>query len=68
MNDFQERLMRCAKDCEARVKDKMPADPANADMTVLQGQFETCLVKCADTHVDMLPALKKRLETMFRKL
>ena len=69
MNDFQNRLMRCAQDCEAKAKDSMPGgDPAKADMSKMQATFDACMLQCANTHADMIPKIKQRLEAAFKKI
>lgn len=60
--------MRCSRDCEDRVKDSMPGgDAAKADMSALQSQFESCITKCADTHCELIPQMKKRMEATLKK-
>lgn len=50
--------MRCAKDCEDKVKDSIGTDASKVDMNKAQSAFEECLTKCADTNVAYIPTVR----------
>ncbi len=44
-----------------QVKDALPANASDAEVSKFRGQFESCAVACVDTNVARLPALSKKL-------
>lgn len=64
---FQRRLQRCVMDCNDQVKDKMPIEPTNADITKYTDDFENCAKICVDKHVGLLPHLLKSIKKVLEK-
>lgn len=58
INQIQDRLTRCAKQCEDEVKDMLAADPKGSDRAQQRG--EACLMKCADTNIPLLSKMIAR--------
>ncbi|XP_029651096.1 protein FAM136A [Octopus sinensis] len=56
---FQDRLQRCALDCKDQVRDRM--NPTATDMTQYRGELESCVRKCSETHINLIPTLMKRI-------
>ena len=51
---LQNRFQRCAMDCQDKLRDR--------GLTPNDSEFLTCLTKCTDDHVALVPAMGKRLE------
>lgn len=65
---FKDRLQRCAMSCQDKMRDGMPAKPSDQDVQRGRAYMEKCVVECADSHVNLIPTLtKKMLETLKSK-
>ncbi|CAI5742548.1 unnamed protein product [Hyaloperonospora brassicae] len=64
MQHFQSRVQRCAQDCQDRAQDALPArgTPSDAQVARAQKDMDTCVRRCVDTHVGLLPNLSARIE------
>ncbi|XP_077992897.1 protein FAM136A-like [Glandiceps talaboti] len=60
LGDFQDRLQRCAMQCQDELKDF--AARGNVDEVMMRRQVEQCLNKCADKHIALLPSMMKRIK------
>lgn len=49
-------------DCQDRLRDKVNTKTTEAEMLKYRGDIEGCMVKCADTHVALLPNMMKRIK------
>ena len=54
-------------DCQDRVRDKASPNMAEAQMIQLKQEMEQCVVKCADSHIKLLPDLSKRIREAVTK-
>ena len=59
----QDRLSRCAQQCQDQVRDFLPSvGSPTADQEVKAKKLgEECLLKCCDTHEKLIPKLVHRL-------
>ncbi|RHX98381.1 hypothetical protein DYB30_007378 [Aphanomyces astaci] len=62
MQTFQNRLQRCAMECQDRAKDSLSSQPSESQISAAQAGMEKCVSKCVDGHIKLLPTLKKRIE------
>lgn len=62
---FQQRLQRCAADCQDRAQDLMPSGDPNsasqADISKAQKVMDDCIASCAKSHTSMVPGLQKSI-------
>ena len=65
---FQERLQRCGKDCEDKARDKFKEGMSPSEQAALKKGLEECGIKCADSHVKLLPDMAKRIKENLAKL
>lgn len=51
-------------DCQDRARDALPAtgNPSEAQMGKVQKDMESCVGKCVDSHIKILPTISKRVE------
>ncbi|XP_033109825.1 protein FAM136A-like [Anneissia japonica] len=63
LQDYQERLQRCAVQCQDDVKDRLSPGASSQQIDALRGEMESCLVKCGDKHIAILPAMMKRMKS-----
>ena len=49
-------------DCQDRVRDKIPANASQDEVVKHKGELEQCVIKCADSHIALVPALMKRMK------
>lgn len=66
-NRFQDRLQRCAMDCQDQVRDKIGPNTTEDDVSKHRGAMEKCVVKCADTHIALIPTLMKRVKEVLKQ-
>ena len=67
LTGFQGRLERCALTCQDSIRDKMTADTTDQQMKKLEGQFDQCVVKCADDTLKVLPDMFKKMKDIISK-
>lgn len=58
---FQNRISRCAMDCQDAARDKITENTKESDIARFKEDMEKCVVNCVDTHIAQLPSLEKRL-------
>ena len=63
---LQNRLQRCAMDCQDRIRDRLPPNATEADISVHRADLERCAIKCADDHVALVPNMMKRMKEMLK--
>ncbi|OWF55055.1 protein FAM136A-like [Mizuhopecten yessoensis] len=61
MEAYQNRLQRCAMDCQDKARDKMPASPKDGVVDKIRGELEKCMINCADSHVELVGPMFKRM-------
>ncbi|XP_065071732.1 protein FAM136A-like [Rhopilema esculentum] len=67
LGNFQDRLGRCARQCQDEVQDKVDSSTTHAEVTSLQQELDTCVVKCCNTHVDMVPRIMGRIKELLEQ-
>ncbi|XP_023233554.1 protein FAM136A-like [Centruroides sculpturatus] len=67
LTNYQGRIERCVLQCRDNIQDKMSTSPSEKDMKAFESQFHDCIGKCADTHVELLPTLLKKMREMLSK-
>ncbi|XP_060072512.1 protein FAM136A-like [Ylistrum balloti] len=63
MEAYQNRLQRCAMDCQDKARDKLSGSPKESEFDKIRGEMEKCMIKCADSHVDLVGPMFKRMAT-----
>ena len=53
--------------CQDQVKDRLPVNATEEDIIKFQPQMETCVIKCADEHIALIPSMMKRMKEVLRK-
>ncbi|XP_072835266.2 protein FAM136A isoform X1 [Pogona vitticeps] len=56
---FQDRLTRCTMHCNDKAKDTF--DAGTKEQQVKQ-QLETCVTKCVDDHIHLIPSMTKKMK------
>lgn len=54
-------------DCQDKVRDKVKPDSTDSEVSKYKGEMEKCVLKCVDSHIDMLPNLLKRMKEVLSK-
>ncbi|KAF4043718.1 Eukaryotic hypothetical protein [Phytophthora infestans] len=64
MQTFQNRIQRCVQDCQDKAQDSFPAggNPSEKQIARAQKDMETCVGRCMDSHVSLLPNISSRIE------
>mmetsp|Transcript_6464 Transcript_6464/g.10185 ORF Transcript_6464/g.10185 Transcript_6464/m.10185 type:complete len:141 (+) Transcript_6464:476-898(+) len=71
LEQFQQRLQRCAMACNDKAQDMLPSDPAQQTPELigkLQAQVEACANKCVDTHISSLGKMKDRINGQMKQM
>ena len=48
--------------CQDDVRDKLGPNASESDVDKFRNKYEDCIVKCADSHVKLLPTMLKRMK------
>lgn len=70
LEQFQQRLQRCAMICSDKAQEQMPSDPAKQTPELaarLQGEVESCANKCVDSHTGSLKKIAERVDQAVRR-
>lgn len=67
LQTYQDRLQRCAMDCQDNVRDKMSAKTSDAEVSKYRTEMEQCVVKCGDSHIALIPAMMKRIKEVLKQ-
>ncbi|XP_077502096.1 protein FAM136A-like [Amblyomma americanum] len=62
LGNFQERIRMCVVQCENDVRDQFNPQTTEAEAMKFRGQYDACVMKCADKHIGLLPQLLQRLK------
>ena len=54
-------------DCQDQIRDKVGASPSEAQVMKYRGEMETCVVKCADTNLKLLPTIMNRIKDVVKQ-
>jgi len=64
LGNFQDRLGRCARQCQDEIQDKVNASTTHAEVTSLQEELDSCVVKCCNSHVALVPKIMGRIQEL----
>lgn len=53
--------------CQDDVRDRITPTSTETDVGMFKKDFEQCVVKCADTHIDLVPSMLKRIKAVLIK-
>ncbi|KAM9310921.1 protein FAM136A [Gastrophryne carolinensis] len=56
---FQDRLSRCTMSCNDKAKD---AFDSGSKETLVRAQMESCVMKCADDNINLIPSMTRKLK------
>ncbi|GFR04544.1 protein FAM136A [Trichonephila clavipes] len=62
LTNYQDRLQRCVMQCQDNIRDKVTPSTTEAQVSSFKKDFESCVVKCADAHIDLIPSMTKRMK------
>ncbi|XP_065287525.1 protein FAM136A-like [Dermacentor albipictus] len=68
LGNFQERIRMCVMQCENDVRDQTSSTLTEAEASKLKGQYESCVVTCADKHIALLPQMQRRMKELLSQL
>eukprot|EP01023_Acetabularia_acetabulum_P038343 TRINITY_DN3671_c0_g1_i1.p1 TRINITY_DN3671_c0_g1~~TRINITY_DN3671_c0_g1_i1.p1 ORF type:complete len:149 (-),score=26.80 TRINITY_DN3671_c0_g1_i1:189-635(-) len=68
MQDFQNRLQRCAVRCNDMAKEMLPANPTQQDYEKAQEKGKDCIADCSEEYEKQVPKLRKDLEDALRRV
>ena len=57
-------MQRCVLQCQDTIRDRITPGATEEQLGVFKKDFEQCVVKCADTHIDLIPSILKRIKAV----
>lgn len=68
LEDFHQRLQRCAIRCQDVAREKLPLEPSDSQVRDAQAKMEACVSVCAKDFEKQVPELGKRIKQMCKSL
>jgi len=65
MQEMQDRFQRCAMSCADKVKDRARSGESTSERSRVE--METCVAKCGEEMMNLLPTFTKRIREWFSK-
>lgn len=50
--------------CQDTIRDRITPSSTEDQLGTFKKDFEQCVVKCADTHIDLIPSMLKRIKAV----
>lgn len=50
--------------CQDTIRDRIAPSSTEDQIGTFKKDFEQCVVKCADTHIDLIPSMLKRIKAV----
>lgn len=50
--------------CQDVIRDRITPSSTEDQLGTFKKDFEQCVVKCADTHIDLIPSMLKRIKAV----
>ncbi|KAF8774737.1 protein FAM136A-like [Argiope bruennichi] len=66
LTNYQDRIQRCVMQCQDSIRDKVTPSTTEAEVSAFKKDFESCVVKCADTHIALIPSMLKRIKEVLQ--
>lgn len=60
----QDRIQRCVMQCQDEIRDRITPSSNETQLESFKKDFEQCVVRCADTHIDLIPSMLNRMKSM----
>ncbi|KAK2163798.1 hypothetical protein LSH36_74g11125 [Paralvinella palmiformis] len=67
LDRWQQRLQRCSIECNDKVRDKVTPQTSESDIAKYRKEYETCALKCVDTHINLLPDIEKKMKGVLKE-
>ncbi len=58
----------CVQGCSDKIREKLGPDAKDDELNKYQGEFDKCVVKCADQHIETLAEISKNIQDKIREL
>ena len=69
MNQFQNRVQRCAMDCSDAIQDEYPnLSSTSPSVAKAQQKLNSCMNTCADKHIALLKGISAKIESDIDKI
>ena len=66
--DFQDRLDRCAQQCQDTIQDHVSPNTTQSELTKYQEELNTCVDQCCNTHLETLPKMFERMKKVLSEV
>ena len=65
---LQNRLGRCAQDCQDRIQDSVDPNITQSDLLKYQAQLDECVDKCCTSNMEVIPKMFDRMEKVLAQV
>lgn len=64
----QDRLGRCAQQCQDNIQDNVDPNTTQSELTKYQAQLDSCVDQCCKTHLELVPKMFERMRKVLSQV
>lgn len=68
LNGFQDRLGRCAQQCQDKIQDNVSPNTTQSELSKYQEELNTCVDQCCKTHLEIVPKMFERMKKVLSEV
>jgi len=68
LTGFQDRLGRCAQQCQDKIQDNVDPNTTQSELTKYQAQLDSCIDQCCKTHLELVPKMFERMRKVLSQV
>ncbi|XP_067038332.1 protein FAM136A-like [Acropora muricata] len=68
LTGFQDRLSRCAQQCQDRIQDNVEPNTTQSDLEKYQAELNICVDKCCNTYLELVPKMFVRMKKVLSEV
>ncbi|XP_073239690.1 protein FAM136A-like [Porites lutea] len=68
LNGFQDRLGRCAQQCQDKIQDNVDPTTTQSELTKYQAELNKCVDQCCISHSELVPKMFERMKKVLSQV
>jgi len=68
LTGFQDRIGRCAQQCQDKIQDNVDPNTTQAELTKYQAELNTCVDQCCNTYLELVPKMFERIKKVLSQV
>ncbi|CAH3153461.1 unnamed protein product [Pocillopora meandrina] len=68
LTGFQDRLGRCAQQCQDKIQDNVDPTTTQSELTKYQAELDMCIDQCCKTHLELIPKMFERMKKVLSQV